>query len=657
MTQGGDVASYDSVLAQNVQLKIDLQSSLSELSRKEEDNATLKQLHESLQELYRRLQEERDALKRRLRHDQAEIDEVLRRTQGELARLREQLRSKCRECEELQHQALSPQELTRWRRRLEEELREAELEPIRRQLEGQIAEAQGHARNLERLLEQERARAKMMEAELKDKLDVETTASRGKEQILERSKATLEAERRKSEDLELEVSRLQQQLDDQETRFRGLREQLQARELQSQQEQLVWKQELDRKVSDEQQMRRENQQLKELRHEESLRAEKQLQSFEAQAEELRQQQKRSEDAEVQVKTLRMEMEQEARRYHEGLAKHRAEGQEEVAKHEREMKAMEERIQATELSKKALEVHHEQLLQEKLEHFQENEEAHEQARDQLLSENEKLRAQLKKTESEQEGRRQSWHLKEAELLKQVEALATKLENFTDELAHCKVAQQDCERRLKEAHSTHAQREEQFKTQLSSIDDAAAKMKSQVSKLESERQEQARLAEDNGQKLRTCEAHCQDLKDEVLHMSSRQEQERREWRKQLDEAQAALESAEQTCTQRLQAMAEDHKKQLQTLNSKQKRSLSKAKAQLQERHGKCKDLTKHVAQLQSEKAVAVRVCEENKRFYELRLAEHAAVASSPRRWRDASPEMRDLADRHDEHERQLRLLRGE
>eukprot|EP00434_Breviolum_minutum_P009955 symbB.v1.2.008775.t1/scaffold514.1/size193457/1 len=108
----------------------------------EEDNATLKQLHESLQELYRRLQEERDALKRRLRHDQAEIDEVLRRTQGELARLREQLRSKCRECEELQHQALSPQELTRWRRRLEEELREAELEPIRRQLEGQIAEAQ-----------------------------------------------------------------------------------------------------------------------------------------------------------------------------------------------------------------------------------------------------------------------------------------------------------------------------------------------------------------------------------------------------------------------------------------------------------------------------------------------------------------------------------
>ncbi|CAL1171017.1 unnamed protein product [Cladocopium goreaui] len=247
----------------------------------EDDNATLKQLHESLQELYRRLQEERDALKRRLRHDQAEMDELVRRTQSELARLREQLRAKCRECEELQHHALSPQEITRWRRRLEEELREAELEPIRRQLEGQIAEAQGQARNMERVLEQERGRARVVEVELKDKLDVETTASRSKDQILERSKATMEAERRKAEDLQVEVSRLEQQLEDQETRMRGLREQLQARELQSQQEQLVWKQELDRKVSDEQATRRENQQLQELRHEESLRAEKQLQENEA----------------------------------------------------------------------------------------------------------------------------------------------------------------------------------------------------------------------------------------------------------------------------------------------------------------------------------------------------------------------------------------
>eukprot|EP00435_Cladocopium_sp_Y103_P066998 s239_g29.t1 len=246
-----------------------------------DDNATLKQLHESLQELYRRLQEERDALKRRLRHDQAEMDELVRRTQSELARLREQLRAKCRECEELQHHALSPQEITRWRRRLEEELREAELEPIRRQLEGQIAEAQGQARNIERLLEQERGRARVVEVELKDKLDVETTANRSKDQILERSKVTLEAERRKAEDLQVEVSRLEQQLEDQETRMRGLREQLQARELQSQQEQLVWKQELDRKVHDEQATRRENHQLQELRHEETLRAEKQFQEHEA----------------------------------------------------------------------------------------------------------------------------------------------------------------------------------------------------------------------------------------------------------------------------------------------------------------------------------------------------------------------------------------
>eukprot|EP00913_Durusdinium_trenchii_P016215 g15239.t1 len=46
--------------SKGVELKIGLQ----------EDNMTLKQLHESLQDLYRRLQEERDALKRRLRQEQ-----------------------------------------------------------------------------------------------------------------------------------------------------------------------------------------------------------------------------------------------------------------------------------------------------------------------------------------------------------------------------------------------------------------------------------------------------------------------------------------------------------------------------------------------------------------------------------------------------------
>jgi len=611
---GSDLTSYESVLAQNVQLRLDLQSALTELSRKEDDNATLKQLHESLQELYRRLQEERDALKRRLRHDQAEMDELVRRTQSELARLREQLRAKCRECEELQHHALSPQEITRWRRRLEEELREAELEPIRRQLEGQIAEAQGQARNMERVLEQERGRARVVEVELKDKLDVETTASRSKDQILERSKATMEAERRKAEDLQVEVSRLEQQLEDQETRMRGLREQLQARELQSQQEQLVWKQELDRKVSDEQATRRENQQLQELRHEESLRAEKQLQENEARL--VQEYSQKLSSYESQCKNLKDEVlnmssrqDQERRDWRKQLDEERGRACELKDKLDAETAANRSKDQILETSKATLE-------------------AEWRKAEDLQMEVSRLEQQLEDQETCMRGLREQ--LQARELQSQQEQLVWK---------------QELDRKVSDEQATR--RENQ---QLQELHEETLRAEKQLQANE------ARLAQDYAQKLRSYESHCKDLKDEVLNMSSRQDQERRDWRKQLDEAQTALEKAEETCTKRLQAMAEDHKKHLQVLTSKHKRSLSKAKTQLQEKQGKYKDLAKQVAQLQSEKAVAVRVCEENKRFFELRLAEHATY-TSPRRWRDVSPEMRDLAERHDEHERQLRMLCGD
>lgn len=616
---------------------------------------TLKQLHESLQDLYRRLQEERDALKRRLRQEQAEQDDSTRRAQAELARLREQLRAKCRECEELQHHALSNQDFTRLQRRLEDDWREAELEPIRRHLEGQIAEAQGRARSMHRDLEQERAKMLMLEADLKDKLEVETKANRAKEQVLERSKAQVEAERRKAEDLEAEVLRLEYQMEDQETRLHSLREQVQERELQSQREQRVWKQELDRKVADEQQARREVQRYRQLYDQEALEKSKQLQAFEAQGEELGAQQRRANDADVQAKAARLELEQETRCLHEEMSKQRAAAQEEQMKHQKELKACEEKVQAAEMNTKALEVKHQQLDQEKLENMQEREEAHEQEKARLHAENAQLRAQLEKSDSQAETRRQHWQAKEAELLKQVDLAAEKLETFSEELTHCKVSQQDCERRLKEAHGAAAAREEQFKAQLRDLDSEAAKMKGKVSRHEQELQDQARLAQDHLQKLHVSEQQFRDLKDEFLSLTSRQDQERQDWRKQLDEAQATIVSTEQSCSERLQALAEDQKKQLQALSSKQKRSLSKAKALLQEKQGKNKDLSKQVSQLQSEKAVAVRVCEENKRFFELRLAECSA-ATSPQVWRDFSPDMRELLERHEEHERQLRQLRG-
>ena len=106
---------------------------------------------------------------------------------------------------------------------------------------------------------------------------------------------------------------------------------------------------------------------------------------------------------------------------------------------------------------------------------------------LTAENAQLRLQIKKLEQElgaqfrpkashfdhfdalnaaarSDLRRQSWQNKEAELLRQVELAAEKLETFTKELAVCKQAQQDCEVRLRDAHHGNQHREEQVKASI-------------------------------------------------------------------------------------------------------------------------------------------------------------------------------------------------
>lgn len=115
--------------------------------------------------------------------------------------------------------------------------------------------------------------------------------------------------------------------------------------------------------------------------------------------------------------------------------------------------------------------------------------------------------------------------------------------------------------------------------------------------------------------------------------------------------------------LQAQAEEHKRQQHRLLSERKRALMKAN----ESRAKSHDLRKRVSQLQSEKATAIRLCEENKRSFEQRLAELSLgarttttqIAEYPSVWREAatgSPvrrrELQELAKNLEEHEQELR-----
>ncbi|CAE8735238.1 unnamed protein product [Polarella glacialis] len=67
-------------------------------------------------------------------------------------------------------------------------------------------------------------------------------------------------------------------------------------------------------------------------------------------------------------------------------------------------------------------------------------------------------------------------------------------------------------------------------------------------------------------------------------------------------------------------------MQTLASVTKKALQKSKVRRQEQRNRCQELAKRVMNLQAEKAMAVRVCQENKSSFELRLSELGMTGGS-------------------------------
>eukprot|EP00931_Biecheleriopsis_adriatica_P038381 TRINITY_DN21993_c0_g1_i1.p1 TRINITY_DN21993_c0_g1~~TRINITY_DN21993_c0_g1_i1.p1 ORF type:complete len:708 (+),score=253.90 TRINITY_DN21993_c0_g1_i1:57-2126(+) len=610
--EGEDDSGYEAALAQNTELRLQLQTAVADLGRKEEDNAMVRQMHDSLQHLYKRLQEERDALQKRLRQEQVERDEAVKELQGKLAHSREQLKVKCSECEDLQQRYMSPEDVNRLRRKFEDDIREEEFEPHKRLLEGRIAEEQRRALNLQRQLEQERSKMKLAEAELQDKLAAQDLVLHGKQQACDASKLSLEAEKKRVADLEAQASRLRCQLSDQETKAKGLQTQLQERELQSEREQSQLAEQLRLKVDEASDASRKAFQLQRQLEEEGRRQQKLIADAEALRLEQVKLQQQLDQAEAKVQFMGAEVPEEVKRLREELSQQRSSHLAERDQHSNKLKALEEKLQAAEAASKRLE--------EKLDSLQERDDAHDQAEQKLAAENSSLRAQMEFSEKESESRRQSWREREVMLVKQVEEAASRVESLSDELVQCQVAQEDMERRLHETKQGQQQREASLQAHANQVDSELLAMKEKVERLEKERQEQASASEALRAKLRKEEQCCQLAQAEVSAVNSRLDSERAAWARQSDEAQtAALAAEEQRRSATLQKLSEDHKRQMGKLSAAAKKALQKAKLKRQELKNKCQDLAKRALQLQSEKATAIRVCQENKNAYELRLAE--------------------------------------
>merc|ERR1712032_547332 len=141
-----------------------------------------------------------------------------------------------------------------------------------------------------------------------------------------------------------------------------------------------------------------------------------------------------------------------------------------------------------------------------------------------------------------------------------------------------------------------------------------MRDRIARLERERNEQAAGAEAARLTLRERDKQCDALQVEVASLSKRLDVERMEWLRDTEEARKEEEARRDAIVAQIQ---EEHKKQLVKLQASSKRSLQEAAHKRQELRQQRQDLVRRIRQVQEEKAVAVRVCEENKNAYELQL----------------------------------------
>jgi len=625
----GEPESYEWALARITELRVDLEAALATAERAQEDNAQLRVVHDGLVDAYKRLQMQMERSKDVFQKEQDDKQELVREHQRQLAHCRSQLEAKVRECEDAQHRGVAPVELHALRMQMAEEVQEP-YEKKLRDLEGRVAQEQRRSTDLQRQLEQERSKAKIAESELKEDMDAQKLASRSREQALQRKLAALEADAARLGEQEAQVLALRTQLREQETKTKGLQKTLQDQELHAEREQASMAENMRQMVDETSEARRRAHQL-ELQLDEDSRKHSQLQADleAARREQLTLKQQLSQ-AEAKAQAVVLEVPEETRRLREELSQQRAVLTSEREQRAKATKVLEDKVQAAELAAKRAESKQAQLEEEHRQRLTDVQEAQELAENKLAAENASLRAQLDAAEKEAEARRQNWREREANLLQQVEEAVSRVDSLNDELLQCQVVQEEQERRLGETQRAQQQHNSLHQTAAHSLEDDLVAMKRKVEVLEKEHSEQAATAEALRKNLQNEQQCCQSLQAELAATSSRLDAERLAWAKQSEEVQTSfLAAEEQRRSTAMQKQAEEHKKQMNKLASATKKALQKGKLRRQEQRNKCHELVKRVAQLQSDKATAIRVCQENKSAYELRLAELGmAVGTGPR-----------------------------
>lgn len=629
MAGRGDNDGYEWALARIPELEVDLAAAFSGLERAQNDNAALRDIHTDLVNAYKRLQNQHDRLADQLHDAQDEAQNMASEYQKQLSRYKSMMDAKTRECEELAQRTPAPRDLEALQRQLRVKIEEPLQQKIR-SLESRLSQEQRRFSEMQRQVQLDRSQALQQEKDLQDELTELAKASKLKEQMFERKASSLEAETRRLEESESTVARLQEQLRDLEAKHQSLQRALQEQELISDREKGAMAEQLRGKVEETSIARRQAHDF-ELQLEQEKHRNSQLNTaVEASKREIARLQQEVHEAQVKTRAAELRDAPELLLAQQEVAQLKSKLQNEREQHAAAIKELEERVRAADQARKRSDDRLSQIQEEHKEQTQLLQEEHDQARTQMANENLALRAQLDAAERESEARKQNWRDREAALVRQVEAAAGRVEAVSNELLQCQVTQTDFERRMQEVKNEQYERELAIQAAHQQQDMELASLREKVERLTQERGEAYAAVEALRGRLGTQEQRCQALQAEVADTNKRLNDERIAWAKETDEAAtAALKAEEQRRSAALQRLTDDHKRQMQKLSVATKKALQKGKIRRQELRTKCQELAKRITQLQAEKAMVVRVCQENKNAYELRMAElSVAVGVVPR-----------------------------
>lgn len=614
---------YDGLLGRVTELEVDLASAVAGLERAQSDGMALREIHTDLVNAYKRLQEQHERVRHQLRQEQEERQKLADEQQRQVALWRAQLGAKAQDFEDLQAHLSAPRELDAIRLQLAEEIEEPYRLKVRA-LEGQLTVEQKKVKDIRRQVELMRIEHDHKDKEHEDQMGEHTRRHKLREQVLERKVGSLEAEVHAQRDAVAAAAHARVQLHEKEANITELQRALQEQESRSNKERAKMTEELRGRVDELSAARRRTHELQ-VQFDEALHRQEQISSD---CEGLRREHSKLttqlDAAKANIMLMRPAEESERLKSELVQLRHRVEAEREELN--TRIGSVDGERQSVALALQHAEGNMRRLKEEQAEREHQMQTDREEAERSNQTAIATLQKKFEEAEREISSTRQAWRDREVSLKRQIDDASSHMESVTDELAECQTAQEEAEHRFREVEREYQQREadqmhriEADRKELARRDAEIATLRDSVAQLERERSEKTSEAEAALSAIRTKEQQCDVLQVEVATLSKRLDVERAQWVRDAEEAStAALREEETRRSTAVALIQEEHKKQLVKFQATSKRALQRAARKRQDMRQRCQELARRIVQLQQEKAVAVRICEENKSAYELQLA---------------------------------------